>query len=100
MATHIKCPNCGTFNTNREFCRNCGTLLSSKKRRELAFKKEETERQERRRIKEEANPSFYDKYKDHRYWVVRVFATVTHYIALAFIAIGTFIAWLVTAIAA
>jgi len=100
MASYVKCPECGVFNTNREFCKNCGAILSSERRRELAFEKEERERQERRRLEQQENPSFYEKHKDHRYWVVRAFATVTHSIALAFIAIGTFIAWLVTAIAA
>jgi len=100
MASHVKCPNCGIYNTNNDYCKNCGTLLSYEKRREIAFKREEKERRERARIDREKNPSFYEKYKDHRYWIVRAFATVTHSIALGFIAVGTLIAWIVTAIAA
>ncbi len=100
MASHIKCPECGVFNTNKEFCTNCGALLSSRKRRELAFEKEEKERRQKRQLEKEKNPSFYEKYKDHRYWVVRAFATVTHSIWLGFVAIGVFIAWIITAIAA
>jgi len=40
MAT-IKCPNCGVYNTNRDYCEECKTVLSYKIRRELAFKKQE-----------------------------------------------------------
>jgi len=100
MASHVKCPSCGVYNTNADYCKNCGAVLSYEKRREISFKKEEEARQERARIDREENPSFYEKYKDHRYWIVRALATVTHSIALAVLAIGTFIAWLFTAIAA
>ena len=31
----IKCPNCGTFNTNKEYCENCNILISHQKKREL-----------------------------------------------------------------
>ncbi|WP_179351111.1 hypothetical protein [Winogradskyella vidalii] len=100
MASHIKCPNCGLYNTNKEYCTNCNTLLSYKKRRELANKKAEKERRERERIQKEASPSFYNKYKDHRYLIVRVFVRVFHSIWMGFIAIGMFIAWVFSAIAA
>ncbi|WP_026754211.1 hypothetical protein [Sediminibacter sp. Hel_I_10] len=100
MASHIKCPECGVFNTNKEFCTNCGALLSSEKRRELAFQKAEKERQQRRQLEKKNDPSFYDRYKDHRFWIVRVFAKITRSIWLVFMAIGVFIAWIITAIAA
>ena len=36
MSTRIvKCPNCGVFNTNREYCKNCNTLISHEKKREI-----------------------------------------------------------------
>jgi len=100
MASQIKCPNCGVYNTNQDYCTNCGTLLSYQKRRELAFAQDEKDRKERARIQKEESPSFYEKNKDHRFLVVRVFAKVIHSIWMAFMAIGMFIAWLITAIAA
>ena len=27
----IKCSNCGVFNTNKEYCENCNTLISDAK---------------------------------------------------------------------
>ena len=100
MASHVKCPNCGVYNTNEEYCTQCNTLLSYKKRRELAFAQEKKDGLERERLQNEASPSFYEKYKDHKFLIVRVFVKITHSIWLGFMAIGVFIAWLITAIAA
>ena len=100
MASHVKCPNCGVYNTNEEYCTQCNTLLSYKKRRELAFAQDKKDRLERERLQNEASPSFYEKYKDHKFLIVRIIAKIIHSIWLAFMAIGVFIAWLITAIAA
>ena len=100
MASIIKCPNCGIYNKNVEYCTECNTLLSYKKRRELAFAQEKKERLERERTQDEASPSFYEKYKDHRFLIIRIFVKITHSIWLVFMSIGMFIAWLITAIAA
>ncbi|QXP80381.1 MULTISPECIES: hypothetical protein [Winogradskyella] len=100
MASHVKCPNCGVYNTNEEYCTQCNTLLSYKKRRELTFAQDKKDRLERERLQNEASPSFYEKYKDHKFLIVRVFVKITHSIWLGFMAIGVFIAWLITAIAA
>lgn len=32
--SHIKCSNCGVFNTNREYCKNCNELISHKVKRQ------------------------------------------------------------------
>ncbi|MBU2926942.1 hypothetical protein [Winogradskyella psychrotolerans] len=100
MASHIKCPNCGLYNTNEDYCTNCNTLLSYKKRRELTFAQDKKERRERERIQKETSPSFYEKHRDHRFLIVRVFVKIIHSIWMGFVAIGMFIAWLITAIAA
>ena len=100
MSSHIKCPNCGVFNTNRDYCKNCNTPLSYEERRAISHKKETKERNIRERIEKEQSPSFYEKYKDHRFLIVRVVVKIVHSIWMAFVAIGMFIAWRVTAIAA
>jgi len=100
MASHIKCPNCGIYNTDKDYCTNCNTLLSYQKKRELAFAKEEKERKERERINKENSPSLYEKYKDHRFFLVRAFVKIIHSIWMAFMAIGMFIAWLISAVVA
>lgn len=100
MKSHIKCPNCGLFNTNADYCENCNTPLSYKERRKLAHAQETKERLKRERIEDKKSPSFFVKYKDHRFLVVRIFVRIIHSIWTVFIAIGMFIAWLFTAIAA
>jgi hypothetical protein len=100
MVRIIKCPNCGIYNENVEYCTNCDTLLSYKKRREIAFAREKKERLVRERIADDAAPSFYEKHKDHRFLIVRAFVKMIHSIWLGFMAVGIFIAWLITAIAA
>jgi len=98
MAT-IKCPNCGVYNTGRDYCEACNTVLSYKIRRELVFKKEEEAR-----LKELATqvkkPSFFEKYSNHRFLIVRVFTKIIRSIWLGFMAIGMFIAWLISAVVA
>ncbi|MGC1471460.1 MAG: hypothetical protein WA775_02615 [Psychroserpens sp.] len=100
MASLIKCPNCGAYNKNRDYCKHCDTLLSYEKKRELDVAKENKARRERERIQKEESPSFYEKYKDHRFLIVRVFVKITHSIWVGIMAVGMFIAWLITAVAA
>lgn len=100
MASLIKCPNCGIYNKNEDYCTNCNTLLSYKKRREITFAQDEKDRDERERIEKEKSPSFYEKHKDHKYFIVRAFAKITHSIWMTFMTIGMAIAWLIAAIAA
>ena len=96
----IKCPSCGIYNKNAEHCINCGAILSYKKRREKARKKTEDERKKRALDEQKNNPSLFEKYENHRFLLVRVCVKVLRSIWLVFLAIGTFIAWLFTAIAA
>lgn len=100
MSSHIKCIKCGTFNTNKTYCANCGAVLSHIKRRKLAYAKAEKERKARQLKQEKENPSFFEKYSKHKYFIVRALTRIFHSVWLGFIAIGTFIAWLFTAIAA
>ncbi|GGG35130.1 hypothetical protein [Bizionia arctica] len=98
MAT-IKCPSCGIYNTDNDYCEHCGEVLNYKIRRELAIKKEKEER-----LKQDASkkkePSFFEKYGNHRFLLIRIIAKIFRSIWLAFMAIGMFIAWLISAVAA
>lgn len=100
MVSQIKCPNCGIYNTNVDYCNNCNTLLSPKLRRELQFTAQEKARKEKKRLKEKNALSFIEKYSEHRYLIVRLLAKSIRSIWLAFISVGVFIAWLVSVIAA
>lgn len=98
MAT-IKCPNCGIYNTDRDYCEACNSVLSYKIRREIVFKKEEDAR-----VKLEASiekkPSFFEKYSNHKLFLVRFLAQALRSIWMVFMAIGMFIAWLISAVVA
>ncbi|WP_028870730.1 hypothetical protein [Psychroserpens burtonensis] len=100
MVSQIKCPNCGIYNTNVDYCTNCNTLLSSKLRRELQFAAQEKVRKEKRNLEEEKAVSWIERFSKHRFLIVRVLAKTVRSIWLAFVAVGVFIAWLVSAIAA
>ncbi|MGF1557352.1 hypothetical protein [Paucihalobacter sp.] len=96
----IKCPNCGTYNENVDYCTNCNTLINFKKRREIEFKKSEKKRAHNEQQDQENSLKWIEKYKNHRFLLVRVFAYIIYSIWAAVMAIGTFIAWLFTIIAA
>lgn len=90
----IKCPNCGTFNTNKDYCSNCGTLINFKIRRELERQKSEKRRQQYHQEDKKTRFSLVEKYKNHRFFVVRIFGYLLYYVWSAVMAIGAFIAWL------
>lgn len=98
MAT-IKCPNCGIYNKDRDYCEQCQTVLSYKIRRELVLKKEKEEHLKHKASKEK-EPAFFEKYINHRYFLVRLSAKIIRSIWLVFMAIGMFIAWLISFVVA
>jgi len=98
MAT-IKCPNCGIYNTNRDYCEECQTVLSYKIRRELDLQKQVEERLKQVASKEKEISAF-EKYSNHRFFLVRLVTKIIRSIWLVFMAIGMFIAWLISAIVA
>jgi ribosomal protein L37E len=93
----IKCIKCGTFNTNKEYCKNCGTILSYQKRREEQLKVETSKKLEK--IKK-SPPSFIERLKEHNNLFYKAFGWLLYSGFLVVTAIGAFIAWLVFAIAA
>ncbi len=97
--TTIKCPNCGVYNTDRDYCEKCQTLLSYKIRRELAIKKEKEERLKQASLKEKES-YFFEEYLNHRFLLVRIIANIFRSIWLVFVAIGMFFAWFMTTIVA
>ena len=95
----IKCPNCGVFNTNREFCKNCNTLISNKKKREL--KKEKVQQEEIKKvIYEQENPNLAERLKKHPFFLYRIFGWILYSVILVVSAIGAGIAWFVAMVAA
>ena len=93
----IKCINCGDFNENRDYCKNCGATLSYKKRRE---KKQNIERKKRIEIVKKEPPNFIDKLRHHKSRPYRILGMIFYSGFAVVSAIGAFLAWLIFAIAA
>lgn len=95
--SHIKCSNCGVFNTNREYCEHCNSLISHKKKeveraieinkKEIFIAKEELEKL-----------NFIDKLRKHPFFLVKIVGWMLHSIWLLLNIIGGLIAWLIVSL--
>jgi len=98
---HIRCSECGTFNTNKIHCDNCGALLSVIKQRELVRQQRVKEVRKR---EAEKGPSPMElrikKMQNHRFWLVRAVFEVVYIGWVIAMAVGGFIAWVIAAIVA
>lgn len=99
MATssYIKCAKCGIFNTNKEYCENCGNLISYKKKEELRVK--EHQQKEIEKAKEDIKKDRITKLKKHPFFLVRFLGWILYSVWFVVTAIGMFIAWLIATIA-
>ncbi|REH52538.1 hypothetical protein C7448_103273 [Tenacibaculum gallaicum] len=99
ITRNVKCPNCGVFNTNRDYCKNCNTLISFKKKQEqkvTAYKQEELKKAKH----EIENPNLAERLKKHSFWLYRVVGWILYSAYLLVSAIGALIAWFVAMVAA
>lgn len=97
----IKCSNCGHFNTNRDYCENCGELINPKLKRKLADQKRVENRQEEERNRVKSNfELFIERNRNHKNIFIRLFFQLLYGIWFIIMAIGAFIAWLFAAVAA
>ncbi len=100
MSTRIvKCPNCGVFNTNKDYCKNCNTLISNQKKREL---KEAEVKQEQinEAIHKIENPSLAERLKKSPNIFYKVVGWVIYSVITVVSAIGAGLAWLIAMVAA
>ena len=95
----VKCPNCGVFNTNREYCKNCNTLISHQKKRETRAAKIKDEEIEQVKI-ELAKMNLADKLKKHPFFLVKIAGWLLHSVWLLLNIIGGLVAWFVAMVAA
>ena len=95
----IKCPKCGVFTTNADYCKNCGELISHQKKKEI---KEETIKQEM--VAEEQwkleNPNWVERLKKHPNIFYRTFGYLLYSFVFIVSAIGSVLAWSIAMIAA
>lgn len=95
----IKCSNCGVFNTDREYCKNCNTLISDAKKREIKAA-EVKQAQIDNVIYERENPSFAERLKKHPNFLYRIFGWILYSAITIVSAIGAGLAWFVAMVAA
>lgn len=97
--SHIKCSNCGVFNTDKEYCSSCNTLISHQKKRETRAAKIKDEEIEQVKI-ELAKMNLADKLKKHPFFLVKIAGWLLHSVWLLLNIIGGLVAWFVAMVAA
>ena len=95
----IKCPNCGIFNSNAEYCTNCNTLISHQKKRELkeaALKQSQIDEV----LYKIENPNLAERLKKHPFFLYRFFGWVLYSAIMVVSTIGAGLAWFIAMVAA
>lgn len=99
VTKNIKCPNCGVFNTNKEYCEKCNTLISHEKKRDLKEKayKETLINEAKEKLN---NPNLAERLKKHPFFLYRIVGWVLYSAFLVVSAIGALLAWFIAMVAA
>lgn len=95
----IKCPECGTFNKNLDYCEFCNTLISHKKKiqlKEVNVKQIEVEKA----IYKMENPNFAKRLKTHPNIFYKIFGWIIYSVISVVSIIGGALAWFITMVAA
>lgn len=95
----IKCPKCGVFNTNEDYCKNCNTLISNDKKRELkvaAFKQQHIDEA----IYSLENPGLAKRLKQHPNLLYKIVGWILYSIISVVSIIGAGLAWMIAMVAA
>ncbi|MDX2359705.1 MAG: hypothetical protein QNK23_02785 [Crocinitomicaceae bacterium] len=91
MSVERKCLNCGTWNKDNEYCTNCKEAVSPVVIEEIR----EQKREERRNsIPPSKIDVFLDKWKNSRFFLLKVLYHILYSIAVIFFSIAGFFAWL------
>ncbi|WNW01945.1 hypothetical protein RRF68_00600 [Tenacibaculum sp. HL-MS23] len=99
ITRNIKCPKCGLFNTNKEYCENCNTLISHEKKR--ALKEEAYKQVEIEKVKHKiANPNLAERLKKHPFFLYKVVGWILYSAFLLVSLIGGALAWFIAMVAA
>ena len=91
MGIQRKCSKCQTWNNDESHCLNCNELIDPVLIEE-----------EREKIREEVRNSkpptkldlFIDRWKNSKYLILRILYKILYSIAVIFVSIATFFAWL------
>jgi len=95
----IKCSNCGVFNTNRDYCENCNTLISHQKKIEIKEAKvKQAEIDEV--IHELENPNLTERLKKHPNIFYKIIGWILYSSFTTVSIIGAGLAWFIAMVAA
>ncbi|MGY3794815.1 hypothetical protein [Aquimarina sp. 433] len=96
-----KCPNCGTLNLNKDYCKACGTLINTQVRRqqERAERLEQEQRADQNK-KPHKITLFFENAKEHSNPFIKYTFRVLYSIWVVVLAIGSFIAFIIGYVAA
>jgi methionyl-tRNA synthetase len=90
MSVERKCLNCGTWNKDNDYCISCGEAVSP-----IIIENTREEAREKKRFRP---PNKFDlfivKWKNSKYWILRVIYKILYTIAFIFFAIASFFAWI------
>lgn len=98
-STYIKCSSCGVFNTDSEYCENCGELISFKKKEEIRAK-ELKDREIAEVIREIENPNLPKRLMKHPNLLLKVLGWLLYSVWFVVSAIAAGLAWFVAMVAA
>lgn len=87
-----KCPHCGSWNGNEDYCKNCGEAISHEVLEKIRYEKLTQEAQNKPPDKFDL---FAAKLKNHRFFLLRWVYQIGYSIGMVFAAIGAFLAWMV-----
>ncbi len=97
--SHIKCSNCGLFNTNKEYCDTCNALISHQKKRETK-EVEVNEKEIKEAITALEKQNFADKMRQHPFFIAKILGWILHSVWILLNIIGGLVAWFVAMVAA
>lgn len=96
-----KCPNCGAYNLNRDYCSECGTIVNTLLRRKLEQKQRAKESLETQKIQHSnAITQFFTNAMNHSNPAVRILAKGLYSVWALVLMIGTAIAFIFAYVAA
>ena len=91
MPTERLCPSCKTWNTDQDFCKKCNTTLSPEI---IEVKREEEREQRRSNIPLTPLDIFLDKWKNNRFFLLRLLYKIVYTIWVIFMTIAGLFAYL------
>ena len=94
MSVERKCGNCQTWNTDRNYCLECGGIISAELKDKLDFKKKEEAIRNAPKTKFEV---FLEKWKDSSNFILKGLYYICYSIAFIFFSIAGLFAYLAAA---